>query len=211
MYQRWIWLLVAASLGTCLCATSVVGEPESATLPPLTLKNHTEVSEEIDALVELTVRQEARLLDALESPRTRSALKIVAVSQLIRLHRREIVQRAIRKLAIRGDSQRASGRSLGHGTRAMPFPYQDLLTCRCYHASRALFAAATSSAADEETIKGVVRVYRDVWGTKRAKAIFRALKSVSEERWHPNYDRVLKQFETMPDLDVSGFPKREQK
>ena len=211
MYRRWIWPLVAVALGTCLLATSVVGEPGSTTLPPLTMKNYKEVAKEVDALDKRIELQEARLLDALESPRTRSSVKDLAVRHLLRLHRREIVQRATRKLALKGDPRRASGRSLGPGCRAVPFPYQDLLSFSAYHASRELMTAALSSAASDEVIQGVVRIYRDVWGGRRAAAIFRVLKSAAEKRWHPNYDRVLRQFETMPDVDVSGFPKKDRK
>ena len=210
MYRRWIWPLVAASLGTCLLATSVVGEPESASLPPLTLKNYKEVAEEVDALVTQIERQEARLLEALESPKTRSAVKILAVSHLLTLHRREIVRRAVRKLTLKGDPERASGRSLGPASRAMPFPYQDLLTNRGYNASRELLDVVGPNQ-DEDVLRGVVRVYRDVWGTETAKAIFKAVRSTVEVQFRPSFDRVLGLFESMPDLDVSGFPKKEQK
>ena len=207
MYRHWIWPVAAATLGVCLVATQVVGESEPPVVPPLIWENSKQVAQEVGALVAEGTRQEARLLAALESPKLRFADKEFAVQQLFKLHRREIIQRAIRKLATRGDPQWATGRSIGPAGRAMPFPYQDLMSQRCYHASRELKSIATSRAADEETIKGVVRLYRAVWGAERAEAIFRALKSQAETKWHPDYDRVLRQFEVMADSDVSSARK----
>ena len=188
----------AATLGVCLVATQVAGEPEPGALPPLTSKNREEIAQEVDALAAKVKQQEARLFAALENPKSRSALLIFAVDNLLRLHRREFVRHAIRKLATKGDPH-GDGSHPGAAGSAMPY----LLSHRSYHASYELMTAALSPSADDETIKGVLRVYRDVWGTERAKAIFRTLKSVEETKWHPNYDRVLQQFELMPDLYVS--------